>query len=103
MAKYLRANLAPDDTPLGRAMRAAQEPRYTANPRLSIGLGWHLFTQTPSSQPVTWHNGQTGGYHSMLAFDAARKEGVVLLSNTNFDLDKIVLDFLAGLASVSGG
>lgn len=103
MAKYLRANIAPDETPLGRAMRFAQEPRYTANPRLAIGLGWHLLTQTASGQPVTWHNGQTGGYHSMLAFDAARKEGVVLLSNTNFDSDKIVLDFLAGLASVAGG
>ncbi len=80
MMRFLRANLAAGEaTPLAKAMALAQRTHW-ADPtgRMEMGLGWHI--RVPGGW--RWHNGQTGGYHSFLAFDREGGRGVVVLSNT---------------------
>jgi serine-type D-Ala-D-Ala carboxypeptidase/endopeptidase len=43
----------------------------------SVGLGWQI---VPDG--TRWHNGQTGGYHSMLLINRQSKLAVVLMTNT---------------------
>jgi CubicO group peptidase (beta-lactamase class C family) len=96
MLKFLAAQL---DLPVGtdvpdalrRAIAATQQPRAdTDSPYMRVGLGWHV-----SKYNVHWHNGQTGGYHSFIAFDKKAGVGVVLLTNTaSMDVDKLGSDAL---------
>jgi CubicO group peptidase (beta-lactamase class C family) len=65
--------------PLARAIETTHVPRHeVAKPSLSMALGWHL---NPKER-IHWHNGQTGGCHSFVAFQKERKIGVVVLSNS---------------------
>ena len=90
MLKFLAAQLdlpagttIPD--PLRRAIAATHTPRTDAGPKTRIGLAWHV-----SPAGIHWHNGQTGGYHSFVAFDEKARAGVVLLTNTaSMDVDKV--------------
>jgi CubicO group peptidase (beta-lactamase class C family) len=87
MASFVRANLALDHRELGPAMRTTQEPRReTVGIAGHIGLGWHI----KPGGTWYWHNGQTGGHHSYVAFDRERKLGVVLLANTGTMLGDVL-------------
>ncbi len=78
MVAFVRANLALEHRELGPAMKLTHEPRHTIEqPAGEIALGWHV-----APDGVRWHNGQTGGYHSYVAFDPDTQIGVVVLSNT---------------------
>jgi CubicO group peptidase (beta-lactamase class C family) len=60
---------------------------------MRVCLGWHV-----SKYNVHWHNGQTGGYHSFVAFDKKAKVGVVLLTNTaTMEADKLGTGALTAL------
>ncbi len=80
MLVFARANLAPDDSPLGKALKLAQrihwKPKTAGAP--SMGLGWHA-----GAGAQRWHNGQTGGYHSFVSIDPGKQRAIVLLSNTS--------------------
>jgi CubicO group peptidase (beta-lactamase class C family) len=80
MLTFLAANLELIDVPppLRSATRATHEPRADVDPGTQIGLGWHIGRRTGAR----WHNGQTGGYHSFVAFVPDKKVGVVVLSNS---------------------
>ena len=79
MLKFLAANLRPDGAgELAEPIRDSQSPRTGADAANDIGLGWHV-RRKPK---FVWHNGQTGGYHSMVAFSPEKKVGVVLLANS---------------------
>ncbi|MGW7456477.1 serine hydrolase domain-containing protein [Streptomyces sp. NPDC054797] len=71
-------------------------PRSDAGAAGQIGLGW--YTTRTQGREITWHNGETGGFTSYMAFDRASRQGVVVLSNTNQPVD-IVGRRLLGLAS----
>jgi CubicO group peptidase (beta-lactamase class C family) len=93
MLAYLAANLDPNDSPLGRAIRRSHEPRVTTeNPNLRVGLAWHILNAY--DRTIVWHNGGTGGYRSMLVFDADRGIGVIALTNSNRSVDEIALHLL---------
>ena len=84
MGTFLQACLRPAATPaaatpLAAAIRITLAPRQTV-PAGEIGLAWHLTRL--GDRAVTWHNGMTGGFSSMIAFDPARKLGVAALANT---------------------
>ena len=73
MLKFLRANLAPDKSPLAKAIRLSHLPRFTVHEpsekepfKVEIGLGWHITTDDGLS--IIWHNGMTGGYASYVGF-----------------------------------
>ena len=56
-------------------------------PNGEIGLAWHRTDKT-GGPPVTWHNGATGGYRSMLALDREGGQAVLLLGNSVRPVDR---------------
>ncbi len=106
MLIYLRANLAPDERELGKAIVLSHEPRFTIrkasrriSSKLEIGLAWHITTEGENC--VIWHNGMTGGYAAFLAVVPNKKWGVVVLGNqATGDIDEfgnnLLKDMLAG-------
>jgi CubicO group peptidase (beta-lactamase class C family) len=73
LARWVAANVEPDSTPLGDALRLAQQPHWgdQANGR---GLGWILVNR------AVLHNGGTGGFRSVCGFVPGRA-GVALMVN----------------------
>jgi CubicO group peptidase (beta-lactamase class C family) len=70
----------------------AEAPRVDGlSGSLRIGLAWHIMGE---SRTIVWHNGQTGGFASMMAFDPAAREGVVVLSNASVGVDDLALHML---------
>jgi serine-type D-Ala-D-Ala carboxypeptidase/endopeptidase len=96
MLLFLKANLHPQGTPLEQAMLLAQKSEAPIGNGASIGLAWHIL---PGGK-VTWHNGGTGGYQSMLAFNRDARQGVVVLCNTS---GEIVTSLGIELMKVLGG
>ena len=93
MGKYLRAAVDPEKAPLGAAMSLAQRPRADGpDPATQVGLAWHILSR--NGHTVIWHNGQTAGFASMMAFDPAAREGVVVLANTGVSVDDLALHML---------
>jgi serine-type D-Ala-D-Ala carboxypeptidase/endopeptidase len=79
LAKLLSACLGGSaGTPLDAAIRATVRPRADI-PSGQIGLAWHLTFR--GDREVIWHNGMTGGYSAMIAFDPVRGIGVAALAN----------------------
>jgi len=95
LLRFLAANLELTDTPLRPAMRRMRSIRKpTGIPNLEIAMAWHIFTNF--GHDLVWHNGGTAGYHSFIGFDPAAKKGVVILSNSAYDIDNIGLHTLDG-------
>ena len=72
------AGTAPAGTPLDAALRATMRPRADI-PSGQIGLAWHRTVR--GDRELIWHNGMTGGYSAMIAFDPVRSLGVAALAN----------------------
>jgi CubicO group peptidase (beta-lactamase class C family) len=81
-------------TPLAPAIALAETPRHaTDSANTQIGLAWHITTRFGSE--IIWHNGETGGYHSYVGLDKAKKRAVVVLANAasgNDDLGQHLLE-----------
>jgi len=93
MAKYLKAAIEPGAAPLAAAWKLAESPLADGpDPTLRIGLAWHVLSR--DGRTVVWHNGQTGGFASMMAFNTATREGVVVLSNASISVDDLALHIL---------
>lgn len=93
VAKYLKAAVDPSSSPLAAAFRLAESPAAAGpDPSLRIALAWHVSTRDGRS--IVWHNGQTGGFASMMAFDPDTREGVVVLSNASVAVDDLALHML---------
>jgi serine-type D-Ala-D-Ala carboxypeptidase/endopeptidase len=92
MLLFAAANLAPPKGKLGEAIEMAwtihQKPIKNGEP--SLGLGWHL-----APDGTRWHNGQTGGYHSMILINRKSKSSVILMTNTSTgEVDQLATDIL---------
>ncbi|WP_420368462.1 serine hydrolase domain-containing protein [Curtobacterium sp. L1-20] len=95
MARYVRAVL--DDALPGVAAGELLEPRFDAGDGRRIGLAW--FSTPYRGRTVTWHNGGTGGYATMLALDRAARTGVFVATDVAADVDAIGFRLLTELAS----
>jgi CubicO group peptidase (beta-lactamase class C family) len=102
MVVFVKAELAAaaghPTSRLARAMALSQTPQRTLDTGPAggkIGLGWHMDAHGSIS-----HNGQTGGFHSFVAFRPAQRLGVVVLTNGG----ALLIDKLGGaaLAAVAG-
>jgi CubicO group peptidase (beta-lactamase class C family) len=79
MLRFIRANLFPSDDAVGQAIELAWKQQAPASKEsFAMGLGWHI----ARDGETRWHNGQTGGYHTMLLIDRRSDSGVILLCNT---------------------
>jgi CubicO group peptidase (beta-lactamase class C family) len=89
MLRYLGAMMTLDG-PLGGAARVAEQPRRDAFPGTRIGLVWN----TDVKDGIVWHDGETGGFHAFVGFDAARTRGIVILANTAGSISDIARHWL---------
>jgi len=93
MLKFVAANLGLVKSDLWPAMQMAQAPRHAASqPNWEIGLCWHILHEFGTE--VTWHNGETMGFHSFIGFDKMKRRGVVVLANSAHLIDDIGLHLL---------
>jgi serine-type D-Ala-D-Ala carboxypeptidase/endopeptidase len=92
MLKFLGANLEFGKSPLAAAISASKTVRFKSpGGGDDVGLAW----QIRRIDGVVWHNGQTGGYHSIVAFWPAKRAGVVVLCNTaSMHVDRTGFDLL---------
>ncbi|QGK69136.1 serine hydrolase [Allosaccharopolyspora coralli] len=74
----------------------AVHPRWNDGASTDVGLAWHVSERDGSR--VTWHNGATGGFSSIMTLDRERGRGVVVLSNTAADIDEVGFALLKGLS-----
>jgi len=88
MLKFVAANIGLIATPLASAMAKTHQTQHdTGIEGLDVGLGWHILKRFDTE--LIWHNGGTGGYHSFVGFNKAKRTGVVILSNSTNDIDDI--------------
>jgi CubicO group peptidase (beta-lactamase class C family) len=73
---------------------SALEPRWDAGNGRRVGYAW--LTDRIDGTQITWHNGATGGFSSMLALDRRHAAAVVILANTVAALDEIAIKVLLG-------
>ncbi|WP_433390467.1 serine hydrolase domain-containing protein [Micromonospora sp. KLBMP9576] len=84
LARLLGATLA------GTAPGAdAATARFTRDDDSRIGYGW--VTTRYGDREIVWHNGGTGGFRSYLGFERATGRGVVVLGNTDRNVESIGL------------
>ena len=88
MLKFLKAQLSPDNSSLGKAIKLAHGFQdSTSMKNTSIGLGWFINHQYDNN--IIWHNGATGGFKSYIGFDVKNQRGVVILSNSTRSVNDI--------------
>jgi D-alanyl-D-alanine-carboxypeptidase/D-alanyl-D-alanine-endopeptidase len=92
---FLRAQLRPDDTPLGPAITLTHAERRSGG-RTGIGLGWIRIRS--GDDVLLWHNGGTGGFRSFAGFDPGRGVGAVALANDVRSCDGTGIGLLRRLA-----
>jgi len=95
LAKFVQAALGLTPGALPGLFAATLQPHAKGDsPARQIGLAWQLEQRGPSL--IVWHNGATGGYHSFIAFDPAKKTGVVLITNQSRGLEGLGFSLLSG-------
>ncbi|WP_425307603.1 serine hydrolase [Ammonicoccus fulvus] len=95
-AAYAQAILT-DRVPGAEAM----DPRFDAGSGQRIGLAW--FTREHAGRTLTWHNGGTAGFRTMLAIDREAGRAVFTVSNTDAAVDDLAFTLLTGEDQGSGG
>ncbi len=93
MLRLMSAGLGLAPSRVSKALDASHRERHeTGQPELYVAWGWHVWTKHATT--IIWHNGGTGGYHSFCGFRPDKKIGVVVLANSNEDIDDIGLHLL---------
>jgi D-alanyl-D-alanine-carboxypeptidase/D-alanyl-D-alanine-endopeptidase len=100
MLKFLAANVDSVNA-LSRNIRGATlAQRPAGNAMMDIGLGWHI-RKFANGKRIVWHNGGTGGYRTIAAFDPASRQGVVVLTNSQQGADDIGFHLLESSAPLA--
>jgi len=97
MLTFLAANIGLTKTPLKSAMDATLAVKRIPNlPDNEQALGWDV-RKSPYGD-IVWHNGGTGGFRTIIAFNPKEKVGVVVLTNAANETggDDIAFHILAG-------
>ena len=97
LMSFLAAEMGLTSSPLQADMAdtlAVRRP--TGTPEMEQALGWEVL-HLPNAD-IVQHNGGTGGYHTLVAFNPKTKVGVVVLTNAETDAgaDDIGLHILTG-------
>ena len=97
MLIFASANLGLQESSLQPAFKMSQQPRLeTTRQGRHAGLCWMCENTDDPKRAIRWHNGGTGGYRSLVAFDLDRKSAVVVLSNSAHSVDSLALEVLNG-------
>jgi len=87
MLKYLAYNMGLESCDISEAIKTSHINSREKGEMPSIGLGWQL--KELDSTQIVWHDGETGGYRSFIGFVKNRDKGVVVLTNSNTDINDI--------------
>jgi serine-type D-Ala-D-Ala carboxypeptidase/endopeptidase len=90
--RFADANLSPPKDKLGEAIELAWtiHQKQLTTDGSAMGLGWHV---TPDG--THWHNGQTGGYHSMILINRKTRTSIVVLTNRSTgEVDRLATDLM---------
>lgn len=90
MVAWVQAHLGQAPEALAPVLAKTRAPVWTSG-QPNMGMGWMIAPL--NGRPVHVHEGGTGGFSAMVAFDAAAKRGVVVMSDT-------ALHSLGGLGSL---
>jgi CubicO group peptidase (beta-lactamase class C family) len=96
LLNFLAASSGLAKSVLSTAMLATQQPRASSGAGRMIGLIWQIQTNTGT----IWHNGGTGGYHSYIGFKKRPGLAVVVLANSENDIDDLGQYLLGDRADV---
>jgi CubicO group peptidase (beta-lactamase class C family) len=88
LLRFLKANLAPGTTSLGRAITRSHQIQYRDDDD-RVAYGWFV-TKTGRY----WHNGQTAGHHCIVMWDPTRREGVVVLADSGMIFDRVGVELM---------
>lgn len=92
MVKYLSYNMGLLPTNLSKAMQLSHKNTRVNGESPQIGLAWNI---TPLDEmEIVWHDGETGGYRSFIGFQKNGNKGVVVLTNSNADINDIGMHLL---------
>ncbi len=87
MLRFLRISMGKIETPLTSVIQKAQKIRDSGNLKdmknVNVGFGWFKGPRQIRGEKAYWHNAQTGGFSSFIAFLPEQERGVVVLANTN--------------------
>jgi CubicO group peptidase (beta-lactamase class C family) len=92
MLKFLKVNLAPDRSRLGRAINKTHEPHLRSIPNTRTGMAWNI-TSTGIST-VIWHEGQIQSHYAFIGLDQKQGIGTVILSSSGIPLTDIGIHIL---------
>ena len=97
MLKFCRANLSAPDSPTGKAIDIAfsQQRKPKGLGSRPMGFGWIINPGTETH----WHNGGTGGYHTIMFVNRKQNRAAVVLCNTaTGEVDRLGIDIMSLLA-----
>jgi serine-type D-Ala-D-Ala carboxypeptidase/endopeptidase len=94
MLRFASANLGLSQVParLRTALNDSLEPKTPGpNDGIKLGLAWHIIDKRtqPERPEIVFHNGGTGGFRSYLGLVRDRKIAVVVLSNSDAEVDSL--------------
>ena len=91
MLTYMIAMMQDRDDPMHNAMQLCLRETFSVGDGAGVALGWHTRRIGDSSDTRTayWHNGQTGGFHSVAAFSPTDHKAVVILCNSVANIDAL--------------
>jgi D-alanyl-D-alanine-carboxypeptidase/D-alanyl-D-alanine-endopeptidase len=89
MLKFLSAEIGLTTSSLSEAMAKTQVPRHLMKGNASVGLGWVVMVRKDTNANTVWHNGASSGYTSCIAFNKKSHRGVVVLCNSDDDVDDL--------------
>lgn len=93
LLKFLAANLQLTSTPINATLQKTHLIQHsTETPGMKIAIGWHVLNQTGTE--IIMHDGGTGGFRSFIGFVKQKRLGVVVLSNSENDINDIGLHLL---------
>lgn len=92
LAVFVRAAMGSRQSDLAGVFDQSCKQRHPAGDNLYIAHGWHISTRFGTE--MIWHNGGTGGFRSWCGFRPDRKCGVVVLTNSTYELDAVARHLL---------
>ena len=93
MLLYAKAQVAGNEhAALQKAIQLTHRQTYK-NGQTEVALGWH-FINGPGGKQYLGHNGQTGGYCSIMVFNPLTKKAVVILTNASVQASAIAITLL---------
>jgi serine-type D-Ala-D-Ala carboxypeptidase/endopeptidase len=85
MMRFLSVNMGLSEPSWIPTVKFAQNPRERVKQKelqeVQVGLGWLISPMPGTSEHITWHAGQTGGFASYIGFNSQSGIGVVILAN----------------------